>query len=478
MLSADFESITQQITERFKSLVIEDTERKHYPELLSVEQGVLAFIGALGRSMMEVFAAVRVGQSLEESGVCACGRRKEVLRRARWTCETLVGPVDVDDPYVYCRRCHISEHPAHAWLGAQRQAWTLTAQEAAVDLGADESCEKAVAKLARHHPGVNMGRTTALRLLHQHGAEARTFIQEKLDGAAARVASGVEPSSSAVELEAEYDAGMIPVATMQPIPVKPGEVAKTTPVRRLPVRKRAARWEEVKVGLVQKPGENTRLYALRPTGAVDDAFSDLLGLACLMGWTPATAVRGIADGAVYIRPRLEETFNQGTFRFILDRPHCKQHLHAAGVELAPRTGTAAESWAAEALKKMEAGRAAEVVEELEKAYLASGTDPASRNDALRLAAAYFHRNEDAVAYAEYREKGWGTASSEVESGHRHTVQVRMKIAGAWWHPDGVDDILALRMLKANGWWDEYWARQRQQWRTRAEQLADRHHAAA
>jgi len=39
-----------------------------------------------------------------------------------------------------------------------------------VDLATDESCATAVAKLQRHHPGVEMGRTTALRLLHQHGA--------------------------------------------------------------------------------------------------------------------------------------------------------------------------------------------------------------------------------------------------------------------------------------------------------------------
>jgi len=74
---------------------------------------------------------------------------------------------------------------------------------------------------------------------------------------------------------------------------------------------------------------------------------------------------------------------------------------------------------------------------------------------------YFERNQDAVACAHYREQGWSTASSEVESAHRDVVQKRLKIAGAWWHPNHVGDILALRMLKANGWWDDYWDSQRQ-----------------
>ncbi|MCK5797988.1 MAG: hypothetical protein KAI47_12420 [Deltaproteobacteria bacterium] len=84
---------------------------------------------------------------------------------------------------------------------------------------------------------------------------------------------------------------------------------------------------------------------------------------------------------------------------------------------------------------------------------------------------HFERNHDAVAYAYYRNQGWSTASSEVESSHRHVVQGRVKISRAWWHPDHVDDILALRMLKANGWWDEYWQSQRDAWRRRAAKFA-------
>lgn len=44
----------------------------------------------------------------------------------------------------------------------------------------------------------------------------------------------------------------------------------------------------------------------------------------------------------------------------------------------------------------------------------------------------------------------------MESGHRQVIQARLKIAGAWWHPKNLPGILALRILKANDWWDEYW----------------------
>ena len=125
----------------------------------------------------------------------------------------------------------------------------------------------------------------------------------------------------------------------------------------------------------------------------------------------------------------------------------------------------AEEWYKGAFKQLENGEVEQVVDELKAAF------EKSKNDAIRREAAYFERNKDAVAYAEYRENGWSSASSEVESSHRHIVQVRLKIPGAWWHPDNVPNILALRMLKANGWWDEYWKSQREQWAKRAKGFA-------
>ena len=179
----------------------------------------------------------------------------------------------------------------------------------------------------------------------------------------------------------------------------------------------------------------------------------------------STAVRGIADGAKHIRIRMATTFSSCSFRFILDRPHCKQHLTVAGTALAP-SGSVHE-WTRNALAKLEVGRASEVVAELQAAYDPNGGGKGTPNDTLRIEANYFQRNADAVAYADYRSRGWSTASSEIESAHGHLVQARLKIGGAWWDPEHVDDILALRMLRANGWRDDYWASQHREWRGRA-----------
>ncbi len=471
---AVFDPIATDLKKRFRSMLEADECCNELPNLLDAEEAVAAFVLELGRQMVQIFVDVRRAQAEANRAECSCARRPPVHHRSSWTRKTLMGSVVVSDPYLYCRRCGMASRPVHAWLGTDPQTWSLPVEEAAVDLATDESCGKAVAKLARHHPGVEMGRTTALRLLHKHGASARKFIDKRL--ADARSVIGLPPAARvavAEELEVEFDGGMIPVATLEAIEVAEGEEPELTAVRGLPKRRKVCRWEEVKAGLVQKPGEVTRLYSLRPTSGLEQAFMDLFDLACLKGWDDSTMVRGIADGARYIRSRMEDNFDVGNFQFILDRPHCKGHLSDAGKALESLGGLPAQEWATAALALLEQGHADDVVAELLAAHLqADSVDDHASSETLRLESGYFLNNRDAVEYAEYRKQGWSTASSEIESCHKSVVQARLKISGAWWHPDHVDDILALRMLKANGWWDDYWNQQRQQWRTRASEFTE------
>jgi hypothetical protein len=447
----------------FEQVVERDEQATVLPNLLSVVIEVGKFVTALGLAMIQRYVDARLRQAKARRRVCECGKPMEWLSNSQWRHGTQFGDVQVKDVYAYCRSCKQSARPLHGWLGTAAERWSLALEEKVVDLASDESCGKAVAKLARQHPGTDVGRTSALRMLHRHGASACEFIEEKL-AAAVAVAAQEGRREGVKELEVEYDGGMIPVATLEPIPTPEGQEPELTPVRRLPKRRKNCRWEEAKLGLVQIPGEvEGRLYTVRPTGELDTAFRDLLSLACLKGWSDETHVRGIADGARHIRPRLADTFNGSPFKFILDRPHAKEHLAAAAEELEKLGGQPKAAWADAAIERLEKGDAGSVIAELRLAA------ERGANELLRLEADYFARNRDAVAYADYRARGWSTASSEVESGHRSVVQVRLKLSGTWWHPDNVKNILALRMLKANNWWAEYWQHRRQRWRERADE---------
>ena len=224
-----FASISSGILSRFDALLAAEGAAEVFPELLAAQESITCFVRELGLTLLQRYVDVCAKQALANRAPCNCGQLREVLKRQSWAHNTLLGSIMVPDPYTYCRVCHDKERPAQALLGTDGETWSLPTQEAAVDLAADEPCGKAVAKLARHHPGVEMGRTTALRLLHQHGVLARVFIDGKLAAARAEAQFGVPPQHPAVELEAEFDASMIPVATLEAVEPPEGEEPKRTP---------------------------------------------------------------------------------------------------------------------------------------------------------------------------------------------------------------------------------------------------------
>ena len=48
-------------------------------------------------------------------------------------------------------------------------------------------------------------------------------------------------------------------------------------------------------------------------------------------------------------------------------------------------------------------------------------------------------------------------SGEIESAHRYVVQARLKRPVAWWRAANAEHMLALRLLRANHGWTQYWA---------------------
>jgi len=45
----------------------------------------------------------------------------------------------------------------------------------------------------------------------------------------------------------------------------------------------------------------------------------------------------------------------------------------------------------------------------------------------------------------------------IESAHRHLLQSRLKLAGAWWTPSNAHSMCQLRVTRANHLWDSYWS---------------------
>jgi hypothetical protein len=69
---------------------------------------------------------------------------------------------------------------------------------------------------------------------------------------------------------------------------------------------------------------------------------------------------------------------------------------------------------------------------------------------------YIENRESQFAYDKALAKGLPIGSGKIESTHRNIIQQRMKKPGAWWKPDLSEAMISLRILRANGDWEEFW----------------------
>ena len=107
-------------------------------------------------------------------------------------------------------------------------------------------------------------------------------------------------------------------------------------------------------------------------------------------------------------------------------------------------------WLNPRLKAISNGEVEGILEELKDEY------SRCTNNRLKRLIGYIGRFFDAINYNDFKSKGYPIGSGEVESAHKYVPQKRMKLPGACWHPDTINPMLALRVLRANCWWDDYW----------------------
>lgn len=89
--------------------------------------------------------------------------------------------------------------------------------------------------------------------------------------------------------------------------------------------------------------------------------------------------------------------------------------------------------------------------------LAPHVEPESQKEAPgRAAQRYLSARREQLDYAGARAAGLPIGSGQVESGHRHVSQQRLKLAGGWWKEPNAEAMLGLRVARANHLWDAYW----------------------
>ena len=208
-------------------------------------------------------------------------------------------------------------------------------------------------------------------------------------------------------------------------------------------------WREVRLGLVHPPGSMTPIFGAT-TGSVDQAGERLWECAIEAGAGIQTKFHGLGDGASWITNQVDLRFGTQA-KYLVDFSHLCEYLSAAADVVA---GQDKDAWMEEKKNWLKNNRWPDVLETL-RPHLENET--VSNTDApVRACCRYIANRPNFLDYKEALAAGLPIGSGEIESAHSYVIQIRLKIAGAWWKMENVARMIALRVMRINGHWEEYW----------------------
>ena len=298
-------------------------------------------------------------------------------------------------------------------------------QRALTDFGADEAFAPAAAKFKEHY-GVEVGasrvRETTLRHAHRLAASQPA-------------ASRALPAQGVEVIIAEADGTMIPIVDTSSAP-------SGTDRRKY----RKVRWQEGRLVAAQAQGSATTYYeaTLHDVEAAGALWENAVRAA---GRGLHSTIHGLGDGATWIVDQFLRRFSPKA-SYLIDLYHVCDYLAA--------TAPQCRQFVAEQRDLLKANRTAEVL-----AKLRARLEPADQPDPLapvRCALRYLENRPDQLDYAGALARGLPIGSGLIESGNRHVLQRRLKLAGSWWTSENAHALAQLRTCRANARFDAYWAK--------------------
>ena len=317
----------------------------------------------------------------------------------------------------------------------------VTVNRALTDFGIVESFCHASERSAEHYK-YDIGPSAVSRVTKQIAQEALEYNETILADAGQKYGMIDDDKELIGPLLIELDGCVIRTAVFAPIE----NTEETSPIMNPPKKGKTVNWRDVRIGLTRPLGAASKTYV-----GMMSSYPEVAGLlfdaSVMVGMTPDTEVIGVADGGTGLKEELENQF--ADLQFILDKTHLKDHLYetakASGIP-----GKERQEWVSSRLKDISEGVVGRIKEELEQEY---ELEPDPR---LKRLIGYLTRFYNALNYDEFKKKEYPIRSGEIESAHKSVPQKRFKPPGASWHPDSVNPMPALRVLRADDWWKDFW----------------------
>lgn len=305
-------------------------------------------------------------------------------------------------------------------------------QRTVTDFGADLPFAQVMDKLVEHY-GIILGESTIRHITEGHA-------QAIFDAAQRVNPDGFRQGGINAVVVVEMDGGMVPI-------VEPD-------VTREDQRKgKKLQWKEAKICLAHPKGSKTLTYGGTLQGNVDSAGEQLRACAIQAGFGRHTHIHAVGDGAPWIADQVEDQFGtQGSY--LLDFYHVCEYVGAAAARIVS-DAPARKAWMDEQKERLKTQQASKVLQALQ-AHLEEA-DVADSDAPIRQCQRYLSQRPDQLDYQGALAQELPIGSGEIESAHRYIVQKRLKLPGAWWRAANAEHMLALRLNRANGRWNAYWA---------------------
>lgn len=206
-------------------------------------------------------------------------------------------------------------------------------------------------------------------------------------------------------------------------------------------------WQEARLCLSRRQQSLTPIYGAT-LGSTSIAGALWRQTAEAVGWNASTRVHGVGDGADWITTQFHEQFGQEA-AYLVDFWHVSEYLAAAAQGIAPKQP---KPWLRKQQGHLLENQSGKVLR-----ALAPHLEAADQEEApVRSAHRYLSQRRHQLDYAGARRNGLPIGSGEIEGGHRHVIQERLKLTGCWWKRPNAQAMLGLRVARANQLWSSYW----------------------
>jgi hypothetical protein len=411
-----------------------------------LEEQILHETRGLERTLLEEAAQKKADQTPPVCPVCG-NRLSRCTRDHARTFHSRFGPVTVKRLRGWCRRCKAWRYPADQALGLSDTGGASPSVQEMAALTVSKMPVNEASAVIERLTGVKLPPATLDREARRQGQRAdkkRAQLDEQM-----RTGQGVqqvlplpkEPFTLVIELDAwnirERDDW--------------GQSAQKRAAGQEPQR-----WHWAYGGTcfrldqrVESDGGRPRILSrgtVMTRGGVDDLREQLFAEAQRHGLAQADKVLVIADGALWIWNLAGDRFAQAQQR--LDYYHASQHLWAVAHALHPEDEAAARAWIKPLLKKLKAGRALSLLNDL-RALTKRLRE--KKRQAVQSELNYLENHRERMDYAAARRAGEPLGSGAMESTCRQ-YQCRFKRPGQFWSCIGDEGLMCLETFWRNNRW--------------------------